>query len=113
MRSGPARSPALRVVAMNVVRLVVGCFRVHAAGKIQHLNLPELRRVTLPLKGYIAFSKRRAVLFDGRVEVAHVGTTDLEAVIFQYRLAVDDVADVPGAKYLHFYPNPLVSPVSL
>jgi hypothetical protein len=47
---------------VDVVLLVIGCLRFHAAGQIEDFDLPEFGRVAFGLKGDVALSERRAIL---------------------------------------------------
>ena len=68
---------ALGIVAVDVVRLVVGCLRVLAAGKIQESDVTELDGLALRLETNVSFAQDLSVDLNLGIEIVRNAAADL------------------------------------
>src|SRR5262249_59969741 len=86
---------------------------VHAARKIQDLDLAEFRWSAFALKSDVALAERRAVLLHRGIEIADASAADLRLLILEHGLPVDDVADALRPEHLRLHADPLVAAIGI
>src|SRR5262245_15524169 len=98
---------------LDVVRLEVRRFRIHAAFEVEELNLAEVDRRGFGLYRNVAAGQRRSVDLDLRVRRTCLPASNLGLRVFQHRLSFNDVLDAFVAMREDFDAHPLIAVVGL